>query len=252
MRLALGKYRFDWKLTLLCLLLLPVLLRLGFWQLSREAEKRELQALYEQRLGSEPVAIDSVDPQSDLQYQPVRLQGRFDNRRYFLLDNRIHEGRVGFEAIVPFVTDAGRVVFVNRGWLPANGSREQLPHADPVPGSVWLEGNVHVPLGDTLILGDSAPGPGWPKLVQQADSAAALTPYLDEDAAGEVFPWTVRLAAHSPALLVRNWTVVNTGPEKHRGYAVQWFAMALALVLLYLYYSFVHRDDTQARKPEDN
>lgn len=243
MRLALGKYRFDWKLTLLVLLLLPVLLRLGFWQLAREVEKRELQALYEQRLGGEPVSIDSLDPQADLQYQPVSLQGSFDNERYFLLDNRIHRGRVGFEAIVPFVTGKGQLVFVNRGWLPSTGDRDRLPLVEPVSGVLSLEGTVHVPLGDALILGESRPGAGWPKLLQEADSAAALAALWDADATLQVFPWTVRLAASSPAVLERNWTVVNTGPEKHRAYAVQWFAMALALVLLYLYYSFVHRDD---------
>lgn len=252
MRLALHKYRFDWKLTLLVLLLLPVLLRLGFWQLSREDEKRELQALYEQRLGGEPLAIGSLDPQADLQYQPVRLQGRFDNARYFLLDNRTYRGRVGYEAIVPFVTDSGLAVFVNRGWLPSTGDRQQLPVLAPVTGELELEGTVHVPLGEALILGESAPGAGWPKLLQEADSAAALAALWDANAGLQVFPWTVRLAATSPAVLERNWTVVNSGPEKHRGYAVQWFAMALALVLLYLYYSFVHREDAQLRKPDDN
>lgn len=245
MRLALGKYRFDWKLTLLVLLLLPVLLRLGFWQLSREGEKRELQALYEQRLAGAPVPIGNLDPQADLQYQPVTLQGSFDNERYFLLDNRVHRGRVGFEAIVPFVTGSGQLVFINRGWLPSTGDREHLPAVEAVAGELQLEGTVHVPLGEALVLGESKPGASWPKLVQQADSTAALTALWNADTRLQVFPWTVRLAATSPAVLERNWTVVNTGPEKHRGYAVQWFAMALALVLLYLYYSFVHREETQ-------
>lgn len=252
MRLALHRYQFDWKLTLLVLLLLPVLLRLGFWQLSREAEKRELQALYEQRLGSVPVSIENLNPQADLQYQPVLLQGSFDNERYFLLDNRIHRGRVGFEAIVPFVTRQGLLVFVNRGWLPSTGDRTRLPVVDPAPGELRLEGNVYVPLGEALVLGESRPGTTWPKLIQEADSAAALAAQWDASTGVAVFPWTVRLAEGSPAVLERNWTVVNTGPEKHRGYAVQWFAMALALVLLYLYYSFVYREESSMRTTHDN
>src|SRR5690606_5018678 len=134
MRQALGRYRFDWKLTLMCLLLLPLLLRLGFWQLSREEEKRELQALYEERLQRLPVPLESLDAGSDLQYVPVSIQGRFDNSRYFLLDNRVHEGRVGYEAIVPFLSSSGLVVFVNRGWLPGTGDRQRLPVLDAVEG----------------------------------------------------------------------------------------------------------------------
>lgn len=251
MRQALGRYRFDWKLTLMCLLLLPLLLRLGFWQLSREEEKRELQALYEERLQRQPVPLESLDSGSDLQYMPVSLRGRFDNTRYFLLDNRVHEGRVGYEAIVPFLGSGGLVVFVNRGWLPGTGDRQSLPALDAVEGEVQLEGNIHVPLGAALTLGDTSPGPGWPKLLQEADTGAALAALWDASQTQPVFPWTVRLAAGSPGVLQRNWTVVNTGPEKHRGYAVQWFAMATALVLLYLYYSFVHRGDPPVRESDD-
>lgn len=251
MRQALGKYRFDWKLTLMCLLLLPLLLRLGFWQLSREEEKRELQALYEERLQRLPVPLESLDAGSDLQYVPVSIQGRFDNSRYFLLDNRVHEGRVGYEAIVPFLSSSGLVVFVNRGWLPGTGDRQRLPVLDAVEGEVQLEGNVHVPLGSALRLGDTSPGPGWPKLLQEADSGAVLAELWGAEQGQVVFPWTVRLAAGSPAVLLRNWTVVNTGPEKHRAYAVQWFAMATALVLLYLYYSFVHRENPPVRESDD-
>jgi cytochrome oxidase assembly protein ShyY1 len=68
------------------------------------------------------------------------------------------------------------------------------------------------------------------------------------EASADVFGSSVRLAEATPGVLARNWSVVSTTPEKHRGYAVQWFAMATALVLLYFYYS----TRTPARKELEN
>ena len=65
------------------------------------------------------------------------------------------------------------------------------------------------------------------------------------DANAQVFDYSIRLAEATPGVLLRNWPVISTTPEKHRGYAVQWFAMAAALVLLYLYYSTRKRESNE-------
>ncbi|HHX81904.1 MAG TPA: SURF1 family protein [Pseudomonadaceae bacterium] len=239
---ALGKFRFDWKLTLMVLLMLPLLLRLGFWQLAREDEKRALQEMYEARLAQVPESLEEAAERSDMQYLPVLIQGSYDNERYFLLDNRIHRGRVGYEVISPFTTVSGGVVFVNRGWIAATGDRQQLPEPAAVNGVVTIDGLVHVPLGDALILGESEPGEGWPKVVQEVE-VPMLARLWEVAEGGMLFPYSVRLGPQTAGVLERNWTLISTSPEKHRGYAVQWFAMALALVLLYGYYSCRHRED---------
>lgn len=232
----LKNYRFDWKLSLLVLLLLPLCLRLGFWQLAREEEKLVLQESWRARQAELPVPLQQLDLAGDLQYRQVELDGEYDNAHIFLLDNRIHEGRVGYEVVQPFALAAGGFAFVNRGWVPQDGDRSRLPLPPVVTGRQRLRASVYVPVGEALVLGDIAPGAEWPKLIQTLEPAelaglAGLAP----DAV--LFPYSVRLAEATPGVLVRNWTVISTSPEKHRGYAVQWFAMATALVLLYLYYS---------------
>lgn len=229
-------YRFDWKLTLLALILLPVLLRLGFWQLEREDEKQALQSVYTQRQQEQPVPLAGLDGMGDLQYRAVRLSGRFDNEHVFLLDNRIHEGVPGYDVLQPFVTESGLWVLINRGWTAMSGSRADLPEVSAMEGNVTLSGNVYVPAGEQFTLGDTAPEPGWPKVVQEL-SPQQLLEAAGLESGAAYFPYSVRLAADSPGVLTRNWPVITTSPEKHRAYAVQWFAMALALVLLYIYYS---------------
>jgi surfeit locus 1 family protein len=228
-------YRFDWKLSLLTALLLPLMLSLGFWQLRRAQEKLELQDQYAARQYEAPVTLEQLSADSDLQYRQVELTGRYDNAHNFLLDNRIHQGQVGYDLVTPFITETQRVVLVNRGWLAQGPTREQLPPLAAVEGRVTLHGSVYVPVGTQLVLGVITPDAGWPQVIQTLDPmpAGVVAGYRGKD----VFPYSVRLAEGAPGVLVRDWPVISMTPERHQGYAVQWFAMAAMLLGLYLYYS---------------
>jgi cytochrome oxidase assembly protein ShyY1 len=232
----LRQFRFDWKLTLLTALLLPLMLSLGVWQLQREQEKRALQDTYAARQREQPLALATLAPGDDLQYRQVEMRGTFDNMHLFLLDNRVHQGQAGYEVLAPFTTVDGALVFVNRGWIQQGQTRAELPAIASIDGQVQLRGSVYVPVGESFVLGADLVAEGWPKVVQTLDPArmAALAAY---DPNISLFPYTVRLAEGAPGALVRDWPVVSTTPQKHRGYAVQWFAMATVLFGLYLYYS---------------
>ena len=229
----LKNYRFNWKLSLFTLLLLLILVRLGFWQLEREQEKLTLQRVYEVRQQSEAVNLESLDPGEDLQYMPVVMSGVYDNDHNFLLDNKIYEGQAGFEVLTPFHTEQGERVIVNRGWIAQNAYRDILPDIEAVDDQIELRGAVYVPLGEQFMLGEETPGQGWPRIIQSLDMqnmASALNQHA-------LFPYTVRLDAFSPGVYLRNWPVITTTPEKHRGYAIQWFTMASVLLILYGYVS---------------
>lgn len=242
-------YRFDWKLSLLVAALLPLLVSLGFWQLRREDEKLALQATYNSRQTEVPVTLSTLDLSQDQQYRQVFVQGRFDDAHTFLLDNRIWQGKVGYEVVVPLLTNDGTVVLVNRGWIAQGASRENLPAIAAVPAEVSLRGSVYQPVGDTLVLGADTEAQGWPKVVQtlEPQRMAVLAGYDGE----KVFPYSVRVAEGAPGALIRYWPVITTTPEKHRGYAVQWFLMAAAVIALYLFYSTKEETETPDRRQQD-
>lgn len=221
------RVQFDWRVTTLALCLLPILLSLGFWQLDRAEEKRQLQALFEQRQQSGPVPIESLQDNGDLRYQPVSLVGEFLNDRILLLDNRINRGKFGYEVVVPFaLRDAEQIVLVNRGWIAGDSARRSLPVLPPIRGEFLLTGDVYVPQGNLMVLAET-PVTGWPRVVQSVDMDSVQAVF------GEVlFPYTVRLHAGSPGALETYWQIVNVQPSKHTGYAVQWFAMSATLVLI--------------------
>jgi cytochrome oxidase assembly protein ShyY1 len=208
-------------------MLMPVLLTLGFWQLDRAEEKRQLQALFEQRVAAGPVLMSQLEQLPDLHYQAVRLRGEYINEIALLLDNRIYQGRFGYEIITPFqLADSDQIVLINRGWIAGDRSRRTLPEIPAVAGELELLGQIYIPRRELMQLADH-PQQGWPRVVQKLDVAA-----LANELQQTLFPYSVRLSAGSAGLLQANWMVVNQQPEKHVGYAVQWFAMAFTLVII--------------------
>lgn len=228
-------FRFNWKLTLFTVLLLPVLISLGLWQLDREEEKTEMQARYERRALEAPTPLSQLDwRDNDLGWMQVTASGRYDVQRQFLLDNRIYESRVGYEVITPLITGTG-VLLVNRGWIAQGATRQDLPALPLTENEVSINAVIYVPSGDVMMLGSGIePGTGsWPEVIQRLDMALA-----SEMLGQEVLPYSVRLAPGSPGLLQANWQPINMQPETHRAYAVQWFIMALVLIILYFMFSF--------------
>lgn len=221
------QFTLDWRASLLVLLLLPLLLSLGFWQLDRADEKTALQSLFSQRQAAGPVTFGALSTIADLRYQPVTLRGSYLNEKSFFLDNRMNKGSFGYEIITPFQpVGAKSLVLVNRGWVKGDVSRRSLPDIDSIIGEVDLSGEVYVPQGVPMRLGvdDNVGGTG----VVQSIDIDELSPFFPN----QLFPYVVRLSLGNPGSYQPNWVVVNLQPEKHIGYAVQWFAMSITLLII--------------------
>ncbi len=224
--------------TLVVFSLLPLLLWLGFWQLDRAGEKRLLLTGYEARRLAQPIALSELKSTQDPAYTRVRLQGHFDPEHSFLLDSRIRDGKAGVELLQPFFDEpSARWWLLNRGWLPWP-DRRIPPQFNTPQGSQNLNAWVYIPLGKNFLLQQAGADTAWPRLLNEVD-AAALWPQLEREGA----PWELRIEA-GPTAYRADWPVVAMGPEKHLGYAVQWFALALALLLLFIYFGW-HNARTQ-------
>lgn len=243
------QFDFEWRTTLFVVVMLPVLVSLGFWQLERAEEKARIGAAFEARQALPPAPLGALLAQdaATLAYRPVTLTGRFREGQYFLLDNRLQQGRYGNE-VIGIVELEGRpgVALVNRGWLPADASRRTLPEAPPVPGQVTLRGQVYIPPGDPYLLAETALAEGWPKRIQAVEMDR-LAASLQLDGA-EMFPHLVRIDPGETGALAVDWQVVNVSPAKHQGYAVQWFVMAVVLAIIYLLHSSNLREWLGARR----
>ncbi|MEC8428336.1 MAG: SURF1 family protein, partial [Pseudomonadota bacterium] len=164
---------FNWKLSVLGLLMLPLLLRLGFWQLERAEEKQQLNSVIAQQHQLPPVTKINQHLGADLQYRKIQLQGYFDQQRYWLLDNKTRQGRVGYEVIVPFVDSSGATILINRGWLAAPPLRSEIPIVDLAKGMRRIEGYAYQPSNNVMTgnaLAESVVrDTEWPRRIQKVD-----------------------------------------------------------------------------------
>jgi surfeit locus 1 family protein len=214
--------------TLLALALALGCVRLGFWQWHKWLHANEAWTRFErgadtvQPLGTRALAEVAL-------FQRVSLRGRLDPEHQFLLDNRPWRGEDGYEVLTPFTrADDGRVLLVDRGWVPFSGSRRRLPavgFADP--GSLTLSGRVAQLPSAGLASGRAPPAAAdpWPKVTSfptPAELAAAL---------GRPLPARILLLdPQAPLGYVRDWHPPGLLPLRYLAYAIQWWCFAALAV----------------------
>ncbi|TMI92115.1 MAG: SURF1 family protein, partial [Bacillati bacterium ANGP1] len=103
--------------TIVALLLAALCVRLGFWQWHRGAQRQEAATRFAR--GAERLLdLDALDPAGVALFQRVRVTGRLDGAHQFLLDNRTHRGRAGYEVVTPLLRAGAPALLVDRGWVP--------------------------------------------------------------------------------------------------------------------------------------
>lgn len=210
---------------------LAVFVSLGFWQLDRAAEKRALAERYQAGAAAAPAAVVTPASLADADdYAAVAARGRYVPARQILLDAQTHAGRVGYRVWTPLELADGGWILVDRGWVEAPADRRELPGVAVSADERTVRG-LRAPLPRPgLRVGTRDAGDGtWPRRLVWPD-AAVLAAALGR----EVPDALLLLAPDEPDGYVREWDPVRMPPERHVGYAVQWFSLAAALVVIAL------------------
>ena len=218
----------GWKMSLFAGFFLPVFVSLGFWQLNRAEEKEVILEAFAQLRAIPRVdaalALESPNPN----YRQVDLVGHTRPDRLILLDNRVRDGKPGIEVLLPVQT-LNQTWLVNLGFLPKPRDMS-LPQLPLIPATqVSVQGYLYAPDKPRVVLKETDTQQ-FPWLLQR----------LDFDRIQGVFerpavPWQVRIDRTHPLALQTDWPLAIGGPEKHQGYAFQWFAMAFTLAGLTFY-----------------
>lgn len=225
-------FRTSVKLTLLLLVLALIFARLGYWQLQRKAEK---ELLFE-AFASAPVLRleDAIAGQH--RFARVRVTGHYDSERHVLLDNRMLNGRPGVHVLTPFFTSGGRVLLINRGWLPMPPDRSALPAVPTDSAMRSLSGRLNRLPTDGPRLGeaDVLEPANWPALVTYFDQAPI------EQALGLALePFLLQLDADEESgFQDREWKAAVMEPGMHGAYAAQWFGLAAAAIVIWFVLGF--------------
>ena len=231
-------------ISALMLAALAVLLGLGFWQLSRLHWKQGLIAQIEARSSAAPIplaeAVALTRAGRDPSYYRVSVEGRFhhDKERYLYA---FSEGRIGWHVITPLETENGEMVLIDRGFVP-NELRDPASRPEGQVETVTeITGLIRAPETQGLFTPDNDP---------------KANRWFWRDFAGmtrSLFPHgTIEVA---PFYLEAEKTAVPGGwpeggqtrlkiPNNHLQYAITWFLLAAALLVMYGYYLWMHRRKT--------
>jgi surfeit locus 1 family protein len=200
---------------------------LGSWQLQRAAYKLELQQLQDLAQRQVPLKLPAELVAHDaLAYRRVQAHGQFRPELTILLDNRVHAGVVGYEVITPLHVGPGDLhVLVNRGWVKAARTRQELPPLVTPRGPVRAEG-IALP-----------PSRRYVELSSQTVSGKVWQ-NLDLERFAQTYgialqPLVLQQSNDVGDGLVRAWRRADTGVERHRAYALQWFAMSALIAVGY-------------------
>lgn len=217
--------------TLLTIVLIAMLIALGKWQLHRADEKRALFDAF--AAGADATLLIDVHTPKVMRYSHVEVRGRYDGSRQLLLDNMVNGGRAGYFVITPFALEGGGWLLVNRGWIPLGANRAARPDIAVAGDARLIRGRADNLPSPGIHMGEPATlRPPYPVVANYPDHAEVAR-LLGESA----FSHAAELVLLDPQEsdgYVRDWAPPGFPPLRHIGYALQWFALALALFIIYL------------------
>jgi len=217
--------------SLAALIALAVLLGLGTWQMQRLDWKAALIAEMQARGAAAAIELPRDLSAPDLEYRKVRLRGTFLHDRELYLSSRTNKGKVGLHVVTPMRLDDGRIILVDRGWVPPEkkdpAARAEGQVAGPVAlegvlrrggwgGSTWFQpANQHE---ENLWLWLDLPAMAARAGVPGAETAAYVAAHLAEIPGGYPLGGTARVDLSN----------------NHLQYAITWYALAAILLVIYV------------------
>lgn len=220
----------KWILSHVFVLAMIVLMAgLGFWQLQRLDERKELNTEVRAAIEADPVPLEDVIDGDPADHTPVLVRGTYEPAGSLLVANRTHESQAGYWLVTPVRLEDGRRVMVSRGWVPRS----------------WVAGNdtrlVDTPDGDIEILGRVNASVGGGRIGEATESGLVEITRLDLERVEEVLaiddlgPVWVQLAEQAPPLGDIPVPVPPPGLDEgpHLAYAFQWFFFSAGTIVAY-------------------
>lgn len=221
------------------LLVAAALCSLGVWQIDR-GESKQLMLAQQKAVGkSAATPFPDHEQQSQQSSTPAyghryTVAGRVDAARQILFDNQVFDEKVGYRVWTPVVLASGERVLVDRGWVPLGaGGRSEPPQPKAPSGAVEMTGLWRALPQPGLRLGEdnACQTRGWPKVLNYPVIASVRCQYD-----GPVANGLLLLDEADSRGFPRDWQsgLTRMPPIRHFGYALQWFAMASAVAVIFV------------------
>jgi surfeit locus 1 family protein len=208
-------------------------LGLGAWQVERLFWKQDLIAQREAAVAAAPASAPQTLAQAQgMEFRHVTDEGVFLNDKEIFVGATSEGGGQGYHVLTPLREPGGRVVFVNRGYIPAELKDPARRAAGQIAGPVRVQGLLRLPPAGrpNWFLPDNRPDLNywfWVDLpaMSAADKLNEVAPfYIDADPTPNPGGWP------------KGGVTRLTLPNNHLQYAITWFSLAVALIVIYVLY----------------
>jgi len=226
-------------LLLVCLAVVLLFVKLGFWQLSRAEEKLEIKASVETK-SQQLLDLSNHKVGREDRFSGVVVKGEYLVEHTFLLDRQLMKGVPAYAVITPFKftveteSYSSRMILVNRGLVAATSDRGVLPEVETPTAEIEIKGNLNYPTPEPEFWRDSFPIEK--NSVWQFMDMSLLSKRINGDKpALELAPLVLELDKNLDQVggYVRQWrSYDDQWVNRHRAYALQWFSMAFVFVLM--------------------
>lgn len=205
------------------------LLALGTWQVVRLAEKTAINAYRAERVDAPAIAIPSrlADPTA-LDFRRVVVSGAFRHDRELYLNARSLRGNAGYHILTPLIRDDGPPILINRGWVPYERKTPERRSEGQIQGPTRVEGILRrEPRRGWLMPDNEAVRNEWFWYDLPAMAAAAGLP--------DLAPFYIEaVATPNPGGFPIGGQTIVALPSPHLQYAITWYALAVALAVIYV------------------
>ncbi|HTW54235.1 MAG TPA: SURF1 family protein [Stellaceae bacterium] len=224
---------------------LILLIGLGVWQVQRLHWKEGLIAQRDAAVGAAPAAPPQTLAEArGLEFHHIVAEGAFRNDKELFLAASSDSGESGYQVVTPLVMTDGRTMFVNRGFIPLELKDRTKRGAGELSGTQHVIGLMRIPPATkpSFFLPDNRPDLNlwfWvdlPAMARQDGIADPVPFYIDADKTPNPGGWP------------KGGVTRLDLPNNHLQYAITWFALAVALAVIYVLY---HRNNSGDNSPPD-
>ena len=229
------EFRPGKRITIFFICFATTFFLLGLWQVERGQDKSNILKEFNNNIKKSPLPFS----EKSTKWDRVTVEGYLIGSKQILIDNIIKSGVAGYKVLTPLlIKDTETHILVDRGWVSQGNSRDILPDIDINKEYVKVTGILEDPeLG--FVLSEDLVTEKWPK-VSQTKNLKVLNKAFDEVLAPYIIVADPTLTS---SLAYMKVIPTNMTPEKHFGYAIQWFTMFVALCLMYLWVGFKKNEE---------
>ena len=219
---------FKSKILIFAIIFVPITISLGMWQIERANEKKLIIANYDKLLVSAPIALQKNQMLNN--WQPIETTGTYEDTIVYE-DNAINNGKAGFKVYHLFRNDDGTFIFIHRGFIERNLIKNNLPEVKIPTEKKSIYGTTLFKQNNTFVKNIEESDS---RIIQEFNASLLIDKYpMLKDK--YLHPFLFNLDIRDVNKYQPIEKPVNMTASKHIGYAIQWFGLCAALIILTIY-----------------